>query len=163
MKEIKILLTRYSDTISNIIYYLTSRGYTHASIALEDEPDKFYSFNYKGFAIETLEKHKKRGVQKSRCYTISIPDDAYYFIRGKIDYFIKTKEIWRYSSFGAFCCVLHIPFHLKNHYFCSQFVAELLKQSGAVRFKRPACLFLPNHFIGLMRQQGGCRLAENVI
>ena len=63
MKQICILLTKYSDWISSLVYYIGGQGYTHSSIALGDQPTQFYSFNYRGFAVETTEKHRRRGVR----------------------------------------------------------------------------------------------------
>lgn len=34
MKEITILLTRYSDWISSFVYHVAGHGYTHASLSL---------------------------------------------------------------------------------------------------------------------------------
>lgn len=34
MKQICILLTKYSDWISSLVYYIGGQGYTHSSIAL---------------------------------------------------------------------------------------------------------------------------------
>jgi len=55
MKKVTILLTEYSDALSRFIYYISGRGYTHISLGLEEDEDRFYSFNYKGFCIETIE------------------------------------------------------------------------------------------------------------
>ena len=35
MKEIRVLLTKYSDWISKMVYRLCGKGYTHASISVE--------------------------------------------------------------------------------------------------------------------------------
>lgn len=39
MKKITILLTKYSDWISNMVYIMEGGGYTHASLGLEEEED----------------------------------------------------------------------------------------------------------------------------
>lgn len=163
MKEITILLTKYSDWISSMVYHFCGRGYTHASISLEDEPETYYSFNYRGFAIETIEKHRRRGVNRSRCYRIQIPDRAYEEIQTEIKVFGQEKELYRYTRLGVLCCVFHIPLHWNRHYFCSQFVAELLEHSGAVALPKSSSLFLPNHFIALMEAQSGCQIVDNII
>lgn len=162
MKEISILLTKYTDWISSLVWHFCG-GYTHASISLGDEPGIYYSFNYRGFAVETIEKHKRRGVRYSRCYRIQISDKAYQMIQKKIWGFMKDRNTYKYTRFGVFCCVCHIPFRWKKHYFCSQFVAELLDQSGAVELDRTSSLFLPNHFIEVMERQKGYQLIENVV
>lgn len=163
MKEISILLTKYSDWISNLVYHICGRGYTHASIALEDEPDTYYSFNYHGFAVETVEKHRRRGVKRSRCYRIPISNEAYEKIQNRIQDFMERRETYRYTRLGVLCCVCHIPFHRDKHYFCSHFVAELLEQSEALELKKPAVCFQPNHFIELLEAQKKYQLIDNIV
>ena len=51
-KKVTVLLTRYYSTFSNFVYWISGRGYTHVSIALNDENDCYYSFNFKGFRRE---------------------------------------------------------------------------------------------------------------
>ena len=55
MRHICILLTKYSDWISTVVYHIGGRGFTHSSISLEEDPDTFYSFNFRGFAVESVE------------------------------------------------------------------------------------------------------------
>lgn len=126
MKQICILLTKYSDWISSLVYYIGGQGYTHSSIALGDQPTQFYSFNYRGFAVETTEKHRRRGVRCSRLYRLNVSDTVYERIEERIRHFLENRENYRYTRLGVLCCVLRLPLYWKNHYFCSQFVAELL-------------------------------------
>ena len=144
MKQICILLTKYSDWISSLVYYIGGQGYTHSSIALGDQPTQFYSFNYRGFAVETTEKHRRRGVRCSRLYRLNVSDTVYERIEERIRYFLENRENYRYTR---------LPLYWKNHYFCSQFVAELLSESKALRLSRKPCFYLPNHFIRLLETQ----------
>lgn len=144
MKKITILLTKYSDWISCLLFYIGGRGYTHASLGLEENKNVFFSFNYKGFCVETAEKHRHRGVKKSLLYELEVPDSTYAEIRGRIAAFQKRRPEYRYTRIGVLCAVLQIPFHWKKHYICSQFVAELLKDTGAVPLRKRPDLYLPN-------------------
>lgn len=144
MKKIYILLTKYSDWASCMFYYFSGRGYTHASIGLEDDKNRFFSFNFKGFCVETTAKHRRKGVLNSIMYEIEVPCSTYEEIQQKIDDFMRNREIYSYTKIGAFFAILHIPFYWKYHYICSQFVAELLKSTGAVPLKRRASLYMPN-------------------
>ncbi len=146
MKKINVLLTKYSDWISQLVYYIGGFGYTHASISLEEDESTYYSFNYKGFAVESVEAHQHRGVKRSICYQLMVSDDAYASIRSEIDRFLLNKDSYSYTRLGLLFCILKIPFYWEKHYFCSQFVAELLTDAKAVPLKKQPCLYLPNHF-----------------
>lgn len=164
MKKINILLTKYSDLTSNLIYHIAGHGYTHASVALGDSPQEYYSFNYKGFAIETLEKHKRRGVRRSRCYQVNVSDEAYRLMEEKIKIFKENKRHYKYSRIAVLCCVLHLPLKFRNRYFCSQFVAELLENETEIDIGRKPCFFLPNHFSLLLEKHPRCAgVIENAL
>lgn len=64
---ISVLFTRYHSTFSDFVYWISGRGYTHASIALDDRNECFYSFNFRGFCKEDAEKIKMRST-KSACF-----------------------------------------------------------------------------------------------
>ena len=142
MKEITILLTRYSDWISSFVYHIAGHGYTHASLSLGE--GVYYSFNYRGFCEETLEKHRRRGVEQSLSCVLEVSDQAYQDIQARIEAFQRRRAEYRYTRLGVLCYLLRIPFLWRRHYFCSQFVAEVLQQSAACPLARRAQLYLPN-------------------
>lgn len=153
MKTISILLTKYSDFTSCLLYHIAGHGYTHASLGLDETDGEFYSFNYKGFCVETLEKHRRRGVNKSMCYQLKIQDEAYQDISQRVKAFEQQRVKYQYTRLGVIFAILHIPFCWKNHYICSQFVAELLIKSGAVPLRRNASLYLPNQLRSELEKQ----------
>ncbi len=146
MKTITVLLTKYSDWISNLVYHISGHGYTHASLALGEDENTYYSFNYRGFCIETLDKHQHRGVKKSLSYQLSVSDETYEKMKDSIEQFKAHRTEFQYTRIGVLFCVVRIPFRWKKHYFCSQFVAELLKVSGGFYLQRKPQLYLPNDF-----------------
>lgn len=163
MKKVSILLTKYSDLLSCLVYYVTGRGYTHVSLGLEEE-DRFYSFNFKGFCVETMEKHRRRGVDRSICYQIEVADESYRILEESIQLFEENREEYRYTKAGVFFALLHLPFQRNKHYFCSQFVAELLIVSGAMALRKSANLYLPNQLpIELERFCGLRQVIPNVV
>lgn len=104
-----------------------------------------YSFNYRGFCIETAKKHRSRGVERSASFTLRISYESYERLKDEIGRFIENSPDYKYTRFGVLMCLLKIPFKRKNHYFCSQFVAEMLSNSGAVKLKKSPSLYLPNN------------------
>jgi hypothetical protein len=145
MKCISVLLTTYPGRFSKVIACLSGHGYTHASIGLED-PDTFYSFHFRGFAVETPEKLRKQGVTESCCYRLLISDEAYRRMEHRISSLLAHREAYRYTCLGVWCCLLGLPLRRKRRYFCSQFVAELLERSGALPLRKAPSLYLPNQF-----------------
>lgn len=154
IKTVTVLLTKYSDFASRLVAIISGSGYTHASLALDDASGVYYSFNYRGFCTETLEKHRRRGVVKSAAFQVRVSDAAYERLAQMLVLFLSRQGSLRYTRLGAFCCAFGIPFRWKRHYFCSQFVAELLENSGAVPLKRPPELFLPSHFCKDLAESG---------
>lgn len=148
MRTISVLLTKFNDWSSLLFYYLTGRTYTHAAISLDDETGNFYSFNWKGFCCETLEKYRRHGVKKSLRLQVEISEQSYRQLQQKIEYFRFFREEFQYNGFGVFCAMLHLPiaFPHKHRYFCSEFVAELLNSTKAVILKVSPHLCLPGRF-----------------
>lgn len=145
MKTITILLTTYSDWTSFLIHHLVRQRYTHVSISLGGVDEEYYSFNYHGFCTETCERHRRRGVTESLAYELEISDEAWHNMTARIEEFRANRQDYHYTRLGVLLCFLHIPIRLKGRYFCSQFVAEVLQESGAVTLSHRPTLCLPNH------------------
>lgn len=146
MKQINVMLTKFSDLGSLFLYIACGFGYTHASIGLAETPGVYYSFNTKGFCEETIPKYRRHGVKKSICYQLNVSDEAYAVVKNYLEEFKQTRKNYQYTMLGTFLCHFHIRYKRSDRYFCSQFVADLLIRSGAVRLKKIAELYLPNQF-----------------
>lgn len=145
MKKITVLLTKCNDPTSTFIYFMSGwRGYTHASLGLQDKPEHYFSFNKRGFCRETLEKHRRRGVTHSCCYVLLIPDEAYYAIEAQLQLFQDNAKDYHYTTLGMMCALLQIRIKLRNAYVCSQFVAKLLQLVPNLCDKRDSCIYCPN-------------------
>lgn len=144
-KTITILLTRYSDLFSSFLYAISNRGYTHASLSLDEEDEFFYSFCYKGFCIERPKKRVSRKRKKgSACIRLQIQEKEYELLKKYVEEFIDNKGKYHYSRLGVILCLLQIPHKFKRHYFCSQFVAEMLSVISTIQLKKDASLYLPH-------------------
>ena len=64
--------------------------------------------------------------------------------------FVENPDHYRYTKFGAALRVfLNIPTRRERAYYCSQFVAEILKNSGAAKLEKWAPYYLPHHLRAL--------------
>ncbi|MBO5486294.1 MAG: hypothetical protein J5988_05110 [Eubacterium sp.] len=158
-RTITVLLTRYCSTFSNFIYWVTGRGYTHASLALNDGEEFFYSFNFKGFRHEYPGRHIHKCV-KSICYKLEVSEEAFEKIRKQIEEMEQNREKLHYSRLGVLLCLLHIPFKMENGYFCSQFVMEMLQLSGSIVLEKSPSLYLPNQLPEIL---GRCGCLKEII
>ena len=58
-------------------------------------------------------------------------------------------ELYRFNSLGLLLCWMHIRWQRRRHYFCSQFVSEVLEKSGAVDLPKDSTLMHPNDYTTL--------------
>lgn len=150
MKKIYILLTRLPNPSSKWIGLLTNSYYSHTSIGLEEDKDVFYSFVHKGFRVERLSWYQKNLDVACQIYEMNVSEKTYEWIKSIIQYFLYRKEQFQYNAMGAVMCLLHIPYHRRrNYYFCSQFVAEVLKEAKVLRLKKKTTCYRPSDFASM--------------
>lgn len=154
-RKISIMLTRFSDNGSKTISVLTRFYYTHASIGLEEDRNTFYSFVTKGFLVEKVTRYIRPDWAPVPCvvYEIPVSEEHYQRIKEIISSFVEQKKTLQYSKIGVAAALLNIPFKRKNHYFCSQFVADVLRQSNTIRMHKDSTLIFPKDLHRLPQNQ----------
>ena len=148
-KKVFILLTRFPDNGAKVIQAMTGSYYSHASIGLgEDNMNTFYSFVVKGFIVEELTRYIKPEREPFPCqlYEMEVSERVYNAVRRILNKFKRRKHDKFYKRFGLVMILLRIPFKRKNGYFCSQFVAEVLKKAKAARLKKFTVFYMPGDF-----------------
>ena len=164
-KKLYLLLTRFPDRGTKWIRLFRNGYYPHASIGLEEDLNTFYSFVFKGFIVEKITRYVKPEQEPFPCqlYTLEVPEAVYRRVKDTLEYFVLAKEILHYTKTGLVLSLLRIPYKRPTFgFFCTQFVAELLHQCGAVTLKRRSTRYfaedlrkLPGmklHFQGNMAQ-----------
>lgn len=139
-----IRMTKYSDVFGKILGKLSHNGYTHTSLSIDGD-ETFYSFNIKGFSVEKpkikIPKCQKGG---SLHMKLEISEEKYQKIKEMINNFIENREKYKYSKLGVAMCLIKIPIKRKEKYFCSEFVAEIIKNSGIIELKKKASYYSPH-------------------
>ena len=143
MQTVSIFMTKYDDILSNFVYLISGRGYTHVAVCFDEETQDYYTFNYKGFRREHPFA-RRRNYGKSICYKLEVPREQHSRLRGLIQQMENSQVEWKYSLWGVVLCILGIRHRIQNSYFCSQFVAELLERSEIIRWRKHSSLYLPN-------------------
>lgn len=159
MREIYLLLTRSTTLFSQLIALSTDAPYTHASIGLEPDLSAFYSFARRhpslplpaGLVREKLDTGYFGLHPETPCLLLSLPVDetTYRCLRCRVDQMIDRASDYRYSLLGVLLCRLDVAHRRRTHYFCSQFVAQLLTDAGALALPTDPSLTQPADFLAL--------------
>ncbi len=151
-----ILLTHSGSLLSKCIKMYTKEPYTHVSIALDKNLKELYSFGrinpynpiFGGFVKEDIVNGTYSRFPETRCafYSLSLNDIQYKRLKRELDKFKANGDKYGYNLLGLFGIIINIPIERKYNYFCSQFVATLLNNSGIYLFNKPPALVTPKDF-----------------
>ena len=148
MKKVYVLLTRFPDNGAKIIEAITGSFYSHASIGLSEDMNTFYSFVVKGFIVEKVTRYIKPEREPFPCqlYEMEVSEQEYNTVKRILKFYVEHKDKMSYTKTGLVMSLLGIPFKKKYAYFCSQFVAEVLKRAKVVIIKKPTNFCMPGDF-----------------
>lgn len=147
-RKVYILLTRLHDFGSRVAGFFATCYYTHSSIGLEEDMNTFYSFMVNGFVEEDVSRFLCGKFPPFPCqlYEIEVSQEVYNEIKRIINEFKREKKKYRYTKKGVISGLFFIPRQKKNEFFCSHFVAHVLKKSSAVTIKKNTALYFPRDF-----------------
>lgn len=153
---IYILLTHTGSLLSKCINIYTKEPYTHVSIALDANLCELYSFGrknpynpiYAGFVRENIINGTYSRFPETRCalYSHYVDDIQYMKLKKELFKFEQNKDKFGYNLLGLFGFMVKYPIERKYNYFCSQFVATLLNNSGIYLFDKHPALVSPRDF-----------------
>ena len=139
-KDIYIIFSKTGTMFSNVISFFTKKEFAHTSISLDPTFQTMYSFGRinptyvlpAGFVEENLYSGVFSMFPESKCliYKISVTTEQYISLKAYIDRFLSDKSKYKYSILGTATTLFNVPHKRENYYFCSQFVAEALIESG---------------------------------
>jgi len=150
--SVYILLTRSRTLFSRLIGLATDDAFTHASIGLDGPGGRFYSFArlYDPLALPAgmVEEHRRwhsRAWSGTPCrlYELRVPAPVYRRLRRRLDAMYTQRERYGYNLLGVLACWFQCPLPRRRHFFCSQFVAQLLVECGAAELEKPPALVRP--------------------
>lgn len=153
---IYILLTHSGSLPSKLIRMYTREPYSHVSIALDSGLKELYSFGrlkpsnpiFGGFVREDIVYGTFGRFPNTRCavYSLTINQTQYNRLKAELNNFMVNSTMYGYNFLGLFGVILGIPIQRSHKYFCSQFVATLLKKSGIDVLGKPPGLVSPMDF-----------------
>jgi hypothetical protein len=150
-KEIYLLLTDTGTILTRLIKSYTKKPYNHASIVFDTELVEVYSFGRKtaknpyigGFVREDIHSVL---FKQADCaiYSLTVTNDEFQKMYQYIQEIAVKKEYYRYNFIGLFGVLFKKPIKRKDAFFCSQFVASVLKESNVTDFEKDLSLVEPS-------------------
>lgn len=150
-KNIYILLTDTGTVFTRLIRLYTKKPFNHASISCDPELVTLYSFGRKsprnpfigGFVREDMQTGLlKKATGAIYCCTVN--EMQIQKINDYIQAIEEQEHLYRYNFIGLFAIMFKKPLKRKNAFFCSQFVATILKECEIIDFQKPPSLVTPH-------------------
>ncbi|WP_312651774.1 hypothetical protein [Proteiniclasticum sp.] len=133
---IYLVFTKTGTWLSRVIATFSDMKYVHASISFDDSFTKMYSFGRTnpdnpfsgGFVEEDLKGGVYQKYTEARCliYKVKVTKLQYDSLKKELAKFQNEADKYHYNLIGLVGAKFGIPLKRKHHYFCSQFVSELL-------------------------------------
>ncbi|MGI6555127.1 MAG: hypothetical protein ACOX2P_07170 [Bacillota bacterium] len=131
-----LVFSKTGTWLSKLLRFFVETKYVHASISLEEDLNTMYSFGrvhpnnpfFGGFVLESFRGGVYTKYPDCECivYRIKITEQQHATLVNEISGFLASRKLFKYNFLGLFAAALNIPLKRKKHYFCSQFVSELL-------------------------------------
>ena len=139
-RSIYILLTRTSSILSRLIRRMTRAAYTHAALVMDEDFKEIYSFTRRnpryilpaGLARENLRKglYRARKDPPCRVYRLRVTEEEYERIRLRVKAMYAERENYHYNYLGVAANYFGRQHSSPKRYFCSEFVATMVKTGG---------------------------------
>lgn len=164
MKTVYILLSRSRTLLSRAVALATGDAYTHCAIAFDAHLATLCSMaRYDarfplpaGLVRESPDAGYYGAHPEVVCalYELAVSDDVYDRARACAEAMLRRqaetgRRAYRYSVLGLLACRLGIAWRRPGRFFCSQFVGELLRESGAPALPKAPSLMRPQDFAAL--------------
>lgn len=162
-KYIYLVFTKTGTWLSKLIYIFSNIKYAHTSISFDNSLRQMYSFGRinpenpfsGGFVEESIYEGVYKKFTKCECmiYRVKVTTEQYCLLREKIDKFTLEKSNLRYNFLGLFGVLLNMPLRRENHYFCSQFVSEILMESNVFHSEKSPALIKTNELFSIKNKE----------
>lgn len=150
-KTVYFLFTDTGTYLSRLINYVTKEPLNHVSIGFDPKLQEVYSFGRTkrrnpfigGFVKEDI---RSDFLKNSSCavYALTLSETDIEKVKDKIAEIELQKSYYKFNLLGLFGVWLQVEINRDDAFFCSQFVATVLKDVETVTFKKPVCFTTPS-------------------
>ncbi len=158
-KKIYVVLTRTNTILSRLIGVVTGDEYTHASISLDKNLSKMYSFGrkytYNPFVGRFVKEDLNKGVYSRNnnlhglVMEIEVTRKQYLKTENLMNEFILNRDSYKYNYVGLINCFFNRESCNDNRYLCSEFVYYILNKSNIVDFSKSRNLVRPQDLLNI--------------
>lgn len=137
--SIYIILTRTNTMFAKTIRFISKDTFSHASICLDINKDKMYSFGRKsyynvfntGFIEETTTTNVFGKHNELPCVILEmkVTEEEYNNIKNTIEDFKSKDKLYRYNYIGLISNRLNKTYFNDHRFFCSEFVYHILESN----------------------------------
>ncbi|GKW45625.1 hypothetical protein [Planococcus sp. NCCP-2050] len=148
--DVYILFTDTKTSLSKLIKTYTRHPYSHVSLAFSSDLAEVYSFGRKnaenafngGFVKEEMGNHL---FQRAQCavFKCSVDAEGFGAMKNFVSAMEQDRDRYKYNLTGLFGVVVKRGLGCENSFFCSQFVAEVLREGGIRISAKPPRLTMP--------------------
>lgn len=160
--HIYIVISQTGTLLSRILKIVTHKEYNHVSVSLEPNLKKMYSFGRKnpynpfwgGFVLESPYTGTFKRFSKTKVVVLSVPTNQlnYHSMQMFLENMYRNKHIYCYNYIGLMLAAFRICYKHRNHYYCSEFVKDILLKFKIVDGRQFTDITHPMQFLHL---QGG--------
>ena len=159
MKTIYILLTRSDTVLSRMVHFVTADCYTHVSLSFDKSLQPLYSSSRKNgrtlFPAGPCREHlqggyyQKHGQTPCALYELPVSDEVYWSVKQGVQQIMENERDYHFNIIGLLLCQLNVPYHRKRHFFCSQFVSQVLEENGAIELPKDPTVMKPSDYMSM--------------
>lgn len=134
--EVFIVFSKTGTWLSQLLSKISNFKYMHSSISLSEDLSVMYSFGrinpnnpfLGGFVKESIYNGVYQFSKKNemKVYKMTITKEQGKILEEEIAQFELQAKYYRYNFLGLMFIPFKIKYVRKHHYFCSQFISELL-------------------------------------
>ncbi|HEU5138663.1 MAG TPA: hypothetical protein VFT51_01725 [Bacillales bacterium] len=156
-RYVYILLTDTGTLFTKTVKRYTRAPYNHTSLSFDMKFEELYSFGRKhpknplkaGFIKEDIYRGTYSHFRDTRCvlFKLNVSEPQLAEMRRTVISFQLRQKIYSYNLIGLLGVMLQYPIEMENAYFCSQFVAEVLKRGGVHLWNKSSALVTPGDFL----------------
>lgn len=148
---IYFIFTDTGTNLSRMINYCTGQSLNHVSIGFDRELTEVYSFGRiepknpfsGGFVREEIHSEFLKNSQ-SEIYSFELKKSECEKILRHIREIEADKSNYRYNFIGLIGVLLQIEIRRKHAFFCSEFVATVVRDVDSIKLQKPNCFVTPS-------------------